>query len=102
MEINGDHNVIQPIDGKMELPKQAGAGAGKKRSAGDTVEISRDARQLHTQDPAAPEPGAGSERMKTEASRMHAEVQRRMKSGFYESQEVLDGVARRILEFLGL
>lgn len=68
--------------------------------SGDSVEISDAARNLHEKNAASGDvrEGAGQDR---DLASLRARIQERIASGFYDSEEVLKEVARKVLDIIG-
>ena len=79
---------IQPVRGISNRPAAHNAPESKDRD--DLVEISDEARALAAQDAAAPETSLGAERV--------LELRRWIQAGGFDAPEVIDQVARRLIE----
>jgi hypothetical protein len=99
--INGGHNAIPPV-GSDGGPESAGKTEGRRRpKAPDVIEISTQARELSTNKTRSEIPAHAAQDMKAGVSKIRTEISERLKSGFYESEEVLNCIANRILDLLG-
>jgi len=102
LKINGDHNVIRPAGGKTGGPEQGPGKVRREARPEDAVEISGQAK-------AAPQSYAGKPvRNSTEGGmsdtlkQVRAQLQERIRSGFYDNEEVLGSIANTMLDLFGL
>jgi len=92
LRIPGDLSVKPPLEGK---PGAEGAPKTSKPASpppNDRVEISQDSQRLK----------ADADQAANEADNKLAKVQERIASGFYNREEVINHIAKRILDLLGL
>jgi hypothetical protein len=93
LRIQGDHHLVPPAD-RHEDAERGGKAKGRQHAnPKDTVDISDKAKRMH-----AEATGAAREL----SPQIKAEIQERIRSGFYDSDEVLNRVARRVVDLLGL
>jgi hypothetical protein len=98
--INGDRNVIPPVGGATGGPERAKV--RRDMRPGDAVEISDQAKAA-TQSNAGPSgPRAADSEMGATLNRVHTQLQERIRSGFYDSEEVLGSIANKMLDLFGL
>jgi len=92
--------VKPPVDGK---PGAEGAPRARKSGElgkGDHVEISDASKSLRAGSGEQPN-CAGAPRSENELSKKQATVEERIASGFYNREEVINHIAKRILDLLG-
>jgi hypothetical protein len=99
--ISGDHSVIPPVIGKVDPGDRSGVDVRRKPKANDTLEVSRTARHLNADGTTGGAPTRGTPDLKGGASKIRAEIQERIRNGFYEKDEVLSQIAERILDLFG-
>jgi hypothetical protein len=100
--IRGEHSVIPPA-GKGADPcsrPQPGVRVGPRGK--DTLEISERSKHLNSEQTVDPGGVRQASSMESGVSRIRAEIRHRVKSGFYDSEEVLNRVAQRLLDLFGL
>ena len=88
MRIEGNHRAIRPVDNGDEAIRQGRLKGGGQVRRADAVEISDSAKQLHAE-------AAGK------ATGFHPSIttiRERSRSGFYDTDEVMRLVARRIID----
>jgi hypothetical protein len=88
-------------------PRGAGDEAARRAPEEDAIEISMEARTLQAEEPGArPAPGAARTEAATTDLPLDAErlkvIRDRIESGHYETRQVTEMVAQRLLELLGL
>jgi hypothetical protein len=101
MLVNGGHNAIPPVGSDGGSESSGKTEARRRPRTPDVVEISAKARLLSTNKTDSGKPVRAAHDMKAEISKVRAEIGERLKSGFYESEEVLSDIANRILDLLG-
>jgi len=99
--VNGGHNAIPPVGGDGGSEGTGKTEARRRPNTCDVVEISAKARHLSTNKTAPQKPVRAGQDMKAGISKIRTEIGKRLKSGFYESEEVLTDIANRILDLLG-
>ena len=101
MKIDGEHSVIPPIGKRADRPEPESTKVRRGRLPADAVEISADGK-------AAPHASgcrdaADTEgRMRSTFNQIKASLHERINNGFYDSDDVLQGVAGKILDLFGL
>lgn len=102
MRINGEANVVPP---RHDRAKPGGPDRGRSRrplGAGDSVEISSAAQKLQKEGKAAAGRTRTSSSEERDLVKAKAEIQAKIASGFYDRDEVVREVAKKILDLLGL
>lgn len=101
MVIRGDHSVIPPISGSSD-PACTSRTEGRRRAENeDVVEISDEAKQMNTGGSERLRQSQNARPMETGASRIRADISERIQNGFYDSEEVVNRVARKLLDLFG-
>jgi hypothetical protein len=100
--IRGNHNVIPPVDRSRDPGSRERTERRRQTKTGDILEISGDAKQLNACKKGEARGAQPVDRLEKGVSRIRAEIQERIRTGFYESEEVLGHVARQILDLFGL
>jgi hypothetical protein len=100
--INGDHNVIPPVGGKTGGPEQGPAKARRETRPDDAVEISGRAKAAEQSHPGKPGASNTTGEMGATLSRVRTQLHERIKTGFYDSEEVLESIANKMLDLFGL
>jgi hypothetical protein len=100
LRIPGDFGVKPSPDGKPGAEGAPKTPKSGKPEPGDRVEISDTSKRLRT--------GAGEQAKRAEAARSEdalsnkqATVEERIAAGFYNREEVINHIAKRILDLLG-
>ena len=99
MRINGENNAITRGGRRAEGSEHGNSRVRGYTRRGDAVDIS--------QRSDAPIPGRGARRaaetgMDATVGKVHARLQERIRSGFYDTDEVLGSIASRVLDLFGL
>lgn len=100
MRIPGDFGIVLPVDpdGKPHGSSRAGKGSG--RGHPDIIEFSLSGKRLSA-DITSMRAGPASESDGLDSG-ARARIEQRMVSGFYERDEVLERIAHRLLDQLGI
>lgn len=99
MRISGDNNAIPAVGQRAEDQEHVTPRVRGSARAGDTVEISG------RSDAAGSGKGRrdiGETGMNATLNKVHARFQERIRSGFYDTDEVLGSIASRVLDLFGL
>lgn len=102
MIINGNHTVIPPVGGKTGDPERGPAKVRREARPDDAVEISAKAKaatQSHVDKPGLNDT---ENEMGATLNQVRAQLQERIRSGFYDREEVLGSIANRMLDLFGL
>jgi hypothetical protein len=101
VKIDGEHSVVPPIGRKAGGPEPELTEARRPRRLDDAVEISDrgKAAARRTGRPGIADAAGG---MNSTINQVRTQLQERTRSGFYDSDEVLLGVAGKILDLFGL
>ena len=99
MRINGENNAITRGERSAGGAEHRNSRVRGDTRPGDAVDISRRS--------AASTPGRGTPRaaeggMDATVGKVHARLQERIRSGFYDTDEVLGSIASRVLDLFGL
>jgi hypothetical protein len=99
--INGDNNIIRPDGGRTDGLEQSPVKRGRRCGPKDAVEITAGsgAGERVTGRRGC---GIAKNEMSETITQVRIRLHERITSGFYDSEEVLDGVAGKILDLLGL
>ncbi len=98
MVIGGNGNLIPPIGGsEPSKPERCCQSNVKKR---DIVDISGDGRNEIGKSGNAV--GGDLKRLESGVTKIRAEIGERVRSGFYGTEEVINHVAKKLLELFGL
>jgi len=100
LRIGGEIVVKTLGDGSLKPRGRQREQSPGGRTPDDSVEISDAAKQLHQDSAAAGRSRAGS-RADQDPAGLRARIQERIASGFYDSEEVIKEVARKILDIIG-
>jgi len=100
--INGDHNAIPPVGSKTGDPDRGPAKARRDTQPNDVVEISGRANAATQSNTGKPGPGGAYSEMGATVNRVRTQLQERITSGFYDSEEVLGRIAGKMLDLFGL
>ena len=101
MTIRGDHNVVSSLN------RAIGPGTGdrvshrRKARAGDAVEISKAARNLRGEKTLGSRHAGRASGADGGASVVRTQIRQRVRTGFYESEEVLRQIADRLVGLFG-
>ena len=102
MMINGDHNVIPPVGKETGAREQGPAKVRRGTRSDDAVEISGRAKAAAQSSAGKPGPNGIDSEMGATLNRVHTQLQERIRSGFYDSEEVLGSIANKMLDLFGL
>ena len=101
MKIDGEHSVIPPIEKRADRPEPEPTKVRRDRLQADAVEISADGKtaphRCGCRDAADTEG-----HMRSTSNQVKASLHERMNNGFYDRDDVLRGVAGKILDLFGL
>ena len=100
--INGDHNVIPPVGGKTGGPEREPAKVRRDARPDDAVEISGRADMATRSSAGTPGLSNADGEMGATLNQVRAQLQQRIGSGFYDSEEVLGSIASKMLDLFGL
>jgi hypothetical protein len=100
LKINGEHKVLSPksadAGGSEPRPDKVRRGARPE----DAVEISGSARGVDRLE--RPAQDAAANRMNATLSQVRARLQERIRTDFYNSEDILENIAGRMLDLFGL
>lgn len=102
MKINGNQKVAHPVDAKSGGLGQGPVEVRQSGRPGDAVEISGHAKAATGQAACRRGPGAACGDMGATLERVRAELQQRINSGFYDSEDVLGSIANSMLDLFGI
>jgi hypothetical protein len=100
LRIPGDFGVKPPIEGKPGAQGAPKTPKSRRPTQGDRVEISDTSKSLRA-DTGEQAQRAEAPRSGDAPSKKQATVQDRIASGFYNREEVINHIAKRILDLLG-
>jgi hypothetical protein len=101
LKIDVSHGGIPGVDGRAEVPGRGPARAGRDVGPGDALEISDRAKAASRETAPSGAGRAGGDLTST-LNQVRSRLHERVRSCFYDSDEVLESVAREILNRLGL
>jgi hypothetical protein len=99
LRIRGDSGVTPPLERKPGSEGVPGNPESGKPDQGDRVEISDTSRRLKANLSEKPAP-SDAPNGEAALARKRAAVEERIASGFYNREEVINHIARRILDLL--
>jgi len=102
LKVSGDHNVIPPAGGKAGGPERGSAKVRREVRPDDAVEISAKAKAATQSYVGKPGLNDTESEMSAALNQVRARLQERIRSGFYDSEEVLGSIANRMLDLFGL
>ena len=101
MMINGDHNVIPPVGKEAGALEQGLAKVRRGTRPDDAVEISgRTKAGAH--EIRQPVHNSSEGGMSDTLQQVRAQLQERIRNGFYDNEEVLGSIASKMLDLFGL
>ena len=101
MKIDGEHSVVPPIGRKASGAEPERTEVRRPRRPDDAVEIS-DRGKAARRRAGRPEIADAASGMNSTINQVRTQLQERIRSGFYDSHDVLHGVAGKILDLFGL
>jgi anti-sigma28 factor (negative regulator of flagellin synthesis) len=100
LRIPGDFGVKPPPDGKPGAESTRKTAKSARPETGDRVELSEASKRLRAR-PADEAKPTDSPEPQDALSKKQATIQERIASGFYDREEVINHIAKRILDLLG-
>lgn len=94
--------MIPPLAGGPDPIVGGGSESRKRAEHQDVIEISDEAKHLNATKAGRSERVLRTDKMDPGASRVRPDISDRVHSGFYDSEEVVDRVAGRLLDLFGL
>ena len=101
MKIDGENNVIPPIRRNTDGPKPERTKAHGDKRPDDAVEIS-DRGKLANGRSGRPGVSDADGRMRLTIDQVRTRLQERIRSGFYDNDDILQSVAGDLLDLFGL
>jgi hypothetical protein len=93
--------AIPRIKGTVEPVDSGGIEVQRNPETKDTLEISQPGKLLRAGGTVPGKRAEGTDDLRSGVSRVTAEIHDRIKSGFYEKDEVVDRIAERLLNLFG-
>ncbi len=101
MRINGEASVVPPRHDRVKPQNTDRGRCLRKRDAGDSVEISGAAKRLHKEGTRAAGRTSTERSLDRDLVSLKARFQAKIASGFYDCEEVVGEVAKKILDLMG-